>query len=118
MTELQVRDSVFEALANDHRRGIIEALGLQPHSISQLASMRDLSLPAIHKHIRVLEDADMVIRKKVGRTNFLALNRESLRELQDWVRQFHPYWGTDRETLENHARYLGGRQANEEEEPT
>jgi DNA-binding transcriptional ArsR family regulator len=107
MNAAQDLSPVFEALANDHRREIVYALGLQPRSISQLASLRCLSLPAIHKHIRVLEDAELVIRKKVGRTNFLALNRAPLRGLQAWVDEFHPYWGDERETLDNYARYLG-----------
>lgn len=97
---------VFHALANDHRRGIIHALALQPQSISQLARLRSLSLPAIHKHIRVLEDAAMVRRRKVGRTNFLALERAPLRRLTTWVDQFHPWWGTDGESLETYAEYL------------
>ncbi len=100
-------DNVFEALANIHRREIIYVLSLQPCSISQLASMRGLSLPAIHKHIKVLEKGDMIIRKKIGRINFLTLNRESLRGLQDWVMQYHTYWGSDEATLENYAHYLG-----------
>ena len=99
-------DNIFEALANKHRREIVYVLSLQPSSISQLASMRGLSLPAIHKHIKILEAADMLIRKKVGRTNFLALNRGALRVLQDWVMQYHAYWGSDKETLENYAQYL------------
>jgi DNA-binding transcriptional ArsR family regulator len=107
-------DGVFDALANEHRRAIMHALSLQPRSISQLASMRGLSLPAIHKHILVLEGAALVIRKKVGRTNFLALNREPLRGLQEWVGGFNPYWGNEKETLENYARYLGTSQPPEE----
>ena len=98
---------VFDALANAHRREIIRLLALQPRSISQLADHLGLSLPAIHKHIRVLEEAAMVRRRKLGRTNFLALEREPLRRLQDWVEQFHPWWGTEAETLENYAGYLG-----------
>ena len=100
-------DRVFDAFANKHRREMVYVLGMQPHSISQLAEMRGLSLPAIHKHIKVLEDADMVIRKKIGRTNFLTLNRKSLRGLQNWLVQFQTHWGSERETLENYARYLG-----------
>ncbi len=107
-------DRVFEALANKHRREIVYFLSLQPSSISQLASMRDLSLPAIHKHIKILENADMLVRKKIGRTNFLTLNRKSLAGLQDWVMQFHTYWGSEEETLENYAQYLE-RQKNEKE---
>ncbi len=99
-------DKIFEALASKHRREIIYALSLQPHSISQLADMRDLSLPAIHKHIKILEDADMIIRKKVGRTNFLAFKRDSMRILQEWLEQYHTYWGNNQETLENYIKYL------------
>jgi DNA-binding transcriptional ArsR family regulator len=107
-------DGVFEALANPHRREVMHALSLRPHSISQLASMQGLSLPAIHKHIRVLEDAGMVIRRKAGRTNFLALSRRPLRDLQEWVGAFNPYWGDDNESLENYARHLGGPDADKE----
>ena len=107
-------DGVLDALANTHRRAIMHLLSLQPHSISQLASTRGLSLPAIHKHIRVLEEADMVIRKKIGRTNFLALNRAPLRGLQEWIGQFNPYWGSEKETLENYAQYLGSEHPEKE----
>jgi DNA-binding transcriptional ArsR family regulator len=98
---------VFEALANEHRREIIRLLALQPRSISQLAELRGLSLPAIHKHVIALEDARMVRRRKLGRTTFLALERGPLLRLQGWVDQFHPWWGTDAETLENHTAFLG-----------
>jgi len=102
----QSLDNVFEALASKHRREIIYVLGLQPHSISQLASMRGLSLPAIHKHIKLLETAGIIIRKKIGQTNFITLNRKSLLSLQDWLMQYHAYWGSNSETLENYANYL------------
>jgi DNA-binding transcriptional ArsR family regulator len=97
---------VFDALANEHRREIIRLLALQPRSISQLAALRGLTLPAIHKHVRVLEEAALVSRRKLGRTNFLALEREPLGRLQAWTGQFHPWWGTDAETLENYVETL------------
>ena len=78
-------DNVFEALANKHRREIIYILSLQPASISKLAFLRNLSLPAIHKHIEILEKGGLVTRRKIGQTNFLTLNPESLRGLQDWL---------------------------------
>ncbi|OFW67031.1 MAG: hypothetical protein A2Z12_07210 [Actinobacteria bacterium RBG_16_68_21] len=109
-------DGVFDALANEHRREIIHALSLQPRSISELAYERGLSLPAIHRHIKALEEADMIVRKKVGRTNFLALNRKPLRNLQDWVRQFHPYWGSETETLDNYVEHLSRHQTDNEEQ--
>ncbi len=107
---------VFDALANEHRREIVLLLALQPRSISQLAELRGLSLPAIHKHVRVLEDAAMVKRRKLGRTNFLALEREPLTRLQAWTGQFQTWWGTDGETLENYIEYLRRDPAPIEEE--
>src|SRR5437870_7230462 len=117
MTEIpRDLDRVFEALANAHRREIVYLLGLQPYSIHHLAKMRGLSLPAIHKHIKILESAGMVKRRKIGRTNFLTLDRESLRSLQDWLGEYHAYWGTEQETLENYEASLRQQEANQKEE--
>jgi len=101
-------DKIFAALANKHRRDIIYHLGLQPHSISQLAIMRDLTLPAVHKHTAILKNANLVISKKIGRTRFLSLNREAIRLLQNWLNQYHAYWGNNQETLINYETYLKG----------
>ena len=78
-------DIIFEALAHKHRREIIYVLSLGPCSISKLAFLRNLSLPAIHKHIEILEKGGIVTRRKIGQTNFLTLNPTSLRGLQDWL---------------------------------
>jgi DNA-binding transcriptional ArsR family regulator len=100
-------DRVLEALANPHRREIVYLLGLQPCAISQLAQLRGLSLPAIHKHLKVLENAGLISRRKHGRTTYLTLNRRPMQRLQEWAGQFHPYWGSDQATLENYDQYLG-----------
>ena len=60
----------------------------------------------MNKHVRVLEEAGLVRRRKLGRTTFLALDRTPIRALQAWLAQFHAYWGTDKETLENYEPYL------------
>jgi DNA-binding transcriptional ArsR family regulator len=102
-------DHIFGALGNEHRRHIIERLALQPRSIGELAHERGLSLPAIHRHIKGLEAAGMVIRRKVGRTNFLALDRRPLRVLQAWIGRFRPEWGSESETLENYIKHLSSK---------
>ena len=101
-----VLDSVLEALANPHRREIVYVLGLQPCAISQLARLRGLSLPAIHKHVKILENAGLVNRRKTGRTTYLILNPQRLRLLQDWAGQFHTWWGSDQASFENYHGYL------------
>lgn len=100
-------DSVLVALANPHRREIVYVLGLQPCAISQLARMRGLSLPAIHKHVKILENAGLVSRRKAGRTTYLILVPQRLRLLQDWAGQFRTWWGSDQASFENYHGYLG-----------
>ncbi len=95
-------DGIMSAFANKQRRQIVSLLSLQPASILQLAERIGVSLPAIHRHIKVLEHAGLVQRKKYGRTNFLAINRHGLQLVQAWVMQYQAYWGTDQESLENY----------------
>ena len=109
-------DDVLEALANKHRREMVYVLGLQPMAISRLAEMRDLSLPAIHKHVKVLENAGLVTRKKTGRTTFLTLNAAAMGSLQSWLGQFHTYWGSGDESLANYTDYLTRDTYTEKEE--
>jgi len=95
-------DSLFQAFSNSKRRGMIYALSFRPATINQLASEFNLSLPAIHKHIKVLEQAKLIHRRKSGRTNFVALNRSALAIAQRWTGQFRTEWGNDEETLDNY----------------
>ena len=109
-------DRLFGALANEHRREMVYQLGLAPNSISRLAAARGLSLPAMNKHVRVLEAAGLVTRRKLGRTTFLALDRAAMRGLQAWLARYHAYWGNEKETLENYERYLASDPPTKEDE--
>ncbi|HSW79174.1 MAG TPA: winged helix-turn-helix domain-containing protein [Candidatus Saccharimonadales bacterium] len=100
-------DKVFLALSSPKRRGMLHTLAYRPATVSQLADEYEMSLPAIHKHINVLEDAELIIRRKAGRTNFVALNKKTFRAVQRWIIQYHTEWGNDEETLEN---YIAGMQ--------
>lgn len=95
-------DLLFLALAHPTRRGILTTLSFRPATVSQLAEEHRVSLPAIHRHIRTLEEAQLIQRRKVGRINFVALRRKALHEAQQWLMQYRTEWGTDKETLENY----------------
>lgn len=99
-------DAAFRALANKQRRAIVYRLSLQPSSISDLANMLKLSLPAIHRHVRILEGARLLQRKKSGRSNFLALNRNALLALREWIEQYAAFWGSNHESLENYVQWI------------
>jgi DNA-binding transcriptional ArsR family regulator len=99
-------DLAFEALGNAKRRAIMHALSFGPATVSQLAGEFALSLPAIHKHMRLLEVAGLIQRRKVGRVNFVALRRTGLAEVQAWIMQYRTEWGSDNETLDNYIASL------------
>jgi DNA-binding transcriptional ArsR family regulator len=99
-------DAILRALANGHRREIVRILGLHPCTIAQLAALRDLTLPAMHKHVAILDEAGLVHRRKLGRSTFLVLNPRALAVAQNWLGQFHTYWAAEEQTLENYASYL------------
>ena len=106
-------DRVMEALASDIRREVVHELGRGPASIAQLAESQHLSLPAIHRHIKLLEEAKLVQRKKSGRVNFLAIDRTGLLLAQKWLAQYHAYWGSNEETLDNYVARIELKQAKE-----
>ena len=95
-------DKVLSALANKTRRAIIHMLANQPATISMLADETNQSLPAIHKHIKLLEEAELIRRKKSGRTNFIALNTGALGYVQNWIAKYQTFWGSERQSLENY----------------
>ncbi len=101
----KVLDAVFLALGNEKRRAILRTLSYRPATVGQLAEEHGLSLPSIHRHIRALEDAGLLQRRKVGRVNFVAIRRASLAAAQDWIMAYHLEYGHDDETLEN---YIAG----------
>lgn len=111
-------DRIFEALANGHRREIVFLLGLRPHTISELARVRRMTLPAIHRHIRILEDAGLAVRRKVGRANVLTLGRPAILVLQEWLAGYHAYSGSPAESLENYRTHLERYDATEKEPST
>lgn len=99
-------DNVFAALGNPTRRAIVHSLSFRPATVTQLASEHKISLQAIHRHIRVLEQADLLQRRKIGRVNFVAQKRAGLRLAQEWVNRYQLAFGNDDETLSNYISNL------------
>lgn len=95
-------DIVFDALANTKRRAMIDSLSECPATVSALAAEHGLTLPAIHKHIRILERAGLLNRHKVGRVNFVALNRTGLGVAKVWLDSHELAWGKGQKSLEHY----------------
>lgn len=110
-------DLLFAALANRRRRTIVLSLATHPAAIGQLAQEQEMSLPAIHRHVIALEDADLVHRRKSGRTNYLAISRSALALALEWLGAFHPYWGSDEESLDNYIAAIADHTTETKEYP-
>lgn len=85
-------DQAFKALADPTRRDILERLTMAPASISDLARRYDISLPAVMKHVRVLEEAELVRSEKRGRTRECRLGARQLDEVAQWIEWYRAEW--------------------------
>lgn len=85
-------DLIFAALADATRRAIIEQLRKGEATVTEVAAPHDMSLPAVSKHLRVLEDAGLLNRRVEGRTHFLAVNAKPLAQATDWLERQRKFW--------------------------
>ena len=78
-------DRTFGALADPTRRSVLERLGHGTATITELAEPFGISLTGMKKHVRVLEEAELVTTEKVGRQRMCSLGPRRLDDVQDWV---------------------------------
>jgi DNA-binding transcriptional ArsR family regulator len=96
-------DSTFAALSDATRRGILARLALGETSISELAAPYDISLPAVSKHLKVLEGAGLIARHKDGRVHRCRLVAEPMKNASEWIEHYRQFWEQQFDAL---ARYL------------
>jgi DNA-binding transcriptional ArsR family regulator len=85
-------DCVFQALSDSTRRRIIQRLSAEPMPISELAAPFRMSLPAVSKHIRVLETAGLITRRKEGRISTVSLQPEPMTNAIAWLERYRRHW--------------------------
>lgn len=105
-------DKTFSALSDPTRRAILARLAEGEASVSELAAPFAMSLPAISKHLRVLEQAGLVERTRDGRVHRLRLVAQPLHDAAAWIAHYQHFW---EQQLEGLADYL--RDIHSEEEP-
>lgn len=93
-------DHVFFALADSTRRGILENLSKKAMKITELAKPFGLSLPAVSKHIKVLERAGLIKRQVQGRVHQCHFEAQNLNEAMDWIRFHTQLWNNSLDRLE------------------
>ncbi len=93
-------DLVFTALGDATRRSIIERLRAQEATVSQLAEPLAMSLPAVSKHLRVLENAGLLERRIEGRTHYLKVNAKPITQAMKWMEYHRQFWADSFDRLE------------------
>jgi DNA-binding transcriptional ArsR family regulator len=88
-------DRTLTAIADPTRRAILDRLARGPARVTDIAAPFRISLAAVSKHIKVLEDAGLVDRAREGREHQLTLNGAPLREVARWAHRYEQFW-TDR----------------------
>ena len=85
-------DLLFHALADRTRRRLLSRLTLGPAKVTDLAKPFRMSLPAVSKHLRILERAHLISRTVNGRVHRLELKGTPLRSVETWLDPFRSYW--------------------------
>ena len=85
-------DKIFMALADATRRELVRMLALRSHTMNELAAPFDISLAAVSKHVKVLEEVSLVSRQIEGRTHHLSLKAEPLAAAMDWISVYRRFW--------------------------
>src|SRR5919198_573990 len=93
----------FAALADPTRRRILAHLALGDQRVTHLAKPHAMSLPAVSKHLRVLENAGLLRRRRYGRVHEIQLDAKPLRQAAQWVEEYRKFWQA---SLDRLAQYL------------
>ena len=94
--------TVFLALADPTRRAILERLARGEASGTELARPFSISVPAISKHLRVLEHADLILHRKDGRTHRFRLAARPLKEAATWLEHYRHFWEAQFDSLDTY----------------
>ncbi|MEP6972895.1 MAG: metalloregulator ArsR/SmtB family transcription factor [Actinomycetota bacterium] len=100
MVKSQTLDRTFSALSNPTRRDILERLTIGPAPASELARPIGISLPGVLKHIRILEEANLVTTEKSGRTRECRLGPEQMEDVTRWIERYRQQWDRQLDRLE------------------
>jgi DNA-binding transcriptional ArsR family regulator len=100
MVKSHTLDRTFSALSDGTRRDILERLQLGPASISELARPTGISLPGVLKHVRILEEANLVTTEKRGRTRECRLGPERMEDVTAWIERYRDQWERRLDRLE------------------
>lgn len=104
MTAADQLSVIFAALADPTRRAILARLAGGDATVTELAEPFSISLPAISRHLKVLEKAGLIARSRSGQWRSSTLQAAPLREATAWMEQYREFWDASFDRLDAHLR--------------
>ena len=104
---------VFAALADPTRRAILARLSKGEASVNELAEPFDITLPAVSKHLKVLEKAGLIERTREAQFRPCRLQAAPLRDASDWIDHYRQYWEESFDRLDAYLKTVTARQRNQ-----
>jgi DNA-binding transcriptional ArsR family regulator len=102
-------DLTFSALANSTRRAILARLAAGSATVNELAAPFEMTLPAISKHIKVLERAGLIRQGRRAQSRPCALEATALQEVSSWAEQYRPIWEARFDRIDSYIGQIQGR---------
>jgi DNA-binding transcriptional ArsR family regulator len=103
--------TIFAALADPTRRAILARLTEGDATVSELAEPFPISLPAISRHLKVLEQAGLIARSRSAQWRWSSLQAGPLKEATDWMEPYRRFWDSNFERLDAHLERMKKQQA-------
>jgi DNA-binding transcriptional ArsR family regulator len=113
MSTTDTLDRTFAALADPTRRAILARLASGQASVTELAAPFSISLPAVSKHLKVLERAGLVARGRRAQWRPAELQAEPLHEVADWLADYRRFWEERLDRLDEYLRAIEGTEPEE-----
>lgn len=107
----------FAALADPTRRAILARLVLGETSVTELAEPFAMSMPAVSKHLKVLEHAGLVTRGRAAQWRPCRIEPAALKDVDDWLEEYRRFWEAGLDRLENYLGVLQAKEKNKTEGP-
>ena len=116
-TSEQTLDDIFQALSDSTRRSILMQVREEEQTVSDIASSYAMSMPAITKHLNILERAGLLVRIKDGRKRLCRAEPRTIQSAVDWLEHYQQFWNMQldslKEFVENHSASNNGRKEND-----
>ena len=100
----------FAALADPTRRAILARLALGETSVTDLAEPFDMSMPAVSKHLKVLEHAGLISRSREAQWRPCRIEAQALKDVDDWLERYRQFWEESFDRLDTYLKEIQAKE--------